>query len=74
MGGEAPTHSLVKSGLEAYMHAAFQVHMLTEAGKQKAKEIAQAFDECLTRLEAIVPSGREMALVRTKLEEARFPL
>lgn len=54
------------------MHAQFTVHMLNEAGKVKASEIATAFDLLLTRLEQLCPDGREMAIVRTKLEEASF--
>lgn len=54
------------------MHSQFAVHMLTEEGKTKAKEIAKAFDDCLTRLEVVCPEGRHLALVRTKLEEACF--
>lgn len=54
------------------MHAAFQVHMLTEEGKTKAREIAESFDALLTKLEALVPEGRELAITRTKLEEACF--
>ena len=50
----------------------FQVHMLNEEGKAKARAIAEAFDECLTKLVAICPAGRELAITRTKLEEACF--
>lgn len=54
------------------MHAQFAVHILNEEGKRKAQEIAHSFDDLLTRLEAICPEGRHLALVRTKLEEACF--
>lgn len=54
------------------MNKEFAVHMLNDLGKTKAQFIAQAFDECLERLTAHCPPGREMALVRTKLEEACF--
>ncbi len=59
------------------MHPQFEVHMLTDEGKAKARDIAVAFDECLTKLEELcVPSDgsseRAMAIVRTKLEEACF--
>ena len=54
------------------MHAQFKVHMLNEEGKQKAQQIAEGFDELLTKLEVLVPEGRELALVRMKLEEASF--
>lgn len=54
------------------MHAEFAVHMLTDDGKVKAKQIAEAFDGLLTTLEAICPNGRPLALTKTKLEEACF--
>ena len=54
------------------MHAQFAVHMLTEEGKEKAQEIAQSFDGLLTKLEALCPEGRHLALVRTNLETACF--
>lgn len=47
--------------------------MLNARGKHNAAEIAEAFDALLTRLEQINgKDGREMAIVRTKLEEACF--
>ena len=54
------------------MNKEFQVHMLTEDGKAKAVQIAQAFDECLERITVLCAPGREMSIVRTKLEEACF--
>jgi len=54
------------------MHKEFAVHRLTEEGVEKARKIAEAFDELLTRLDALCPAGRELAIVRTKLEEASF--
>jgi hypothetical protein len=54
------------------VHPQFAVHMLTEEGKKHAKEIAEAFDACLTRLEVVCPDGRHMSVVKTKLEEACF--
>ncbi len=54
------------------MHKAFSVHMLNQLGKSKAGEIAVAFHELLEHLESICPSGRELAIVVTKLEEACF--
>ncbi len=55
------------------MNKEFQVHMLTEEGKAKATLIAKAFDDCLETLKIICPEpSREMAIVRTKLEEASF--
>lgn len=54
------------------MNAAFQVHMLTDEGKQKAVDIAAMFAQLLTGLKIHCPEGREMAIVLTKLEEACF--
>ena len=54
------------------MNREFAVHMLNEDGKRKAKAIAEAFDRCLDDLVRICPGGREMAICRTKLEEASF--
>lgn len=54
------------------MHDAFAVHMLTDEGKQKAAAIAETFDTALGKLNELCPSGREMAIVATKLEEASF--
>lgn len=50
----------------------FQVHMLNDAGKAQATQIAEVLSEALNKLEAIVGSGRELAIVKTKLEEACF--
>jgi hypothetical protein len=59
------------------MNALFSVHLLNEQGKQKAGQLAHAFDDLLDVVEKVVgigPTGstREMAIVRTKLEEACF--
>lgn len=54
------------------MNKEFAVHMLNETGKEKAKLITETFDTCLNKLVEICPAGREMAIVRTKLEEACF--
>lgn len=61
------------------MHPAFEVHKLNEEGLTKARELANSFDQLLTFIESTchdttgAKSGaREMALVRTKLEEASF--
>jgi hypothetical protein len=54
------------------MRAQFAVHMLNASGKNKAGVIATAFDTLLSDLERVCPDGREMAIVRTKLEEACF--
>ena len=53
----------------------FEVHILNESGKDKAREIARRFSDLLQFCEqttVCTPLGREMAIVRTKLEEACF--
>jgi hypothetical protein len=58
------------------MNKEFRVHMLTEEGKNKASQIAVAFNECLERLIEIRGGeenpSRYLSIVRTKLEEACF--
>jgi hypothetical protein len=51
----------------------FTVHMLNQEGKDKAALIAEGFSRCLNLLEDVCGSdGREMSIVRTKLEEASY--
>lgn len=50
----------------------FSVHVLNDAGLQKAKRIATAFDQLLTELDACGVGGRERAIVVTKTQEACF--
>lgn len=51
----------------------FGVHMLNAQGKTKAELLAAAFSQLLNRVEEISGTdGREIAIVRTKLEEASF--
>lgn len=54
------------------MNREFEVHMLNDTGKAKARAIAEALDYCLDKLLDLCPPGRELAIVRTKLEEACF--
>jgi len=54
------------------MDSAFQVHILNDKGKEKARSIAQMFDDLLWELKTWCGDGREIAIVRTKLEEACF--
>ena len=46
--------------------------MLNEQGKQKARELAEAFNDLAQKLEGMGCSGRHHALTMTKLEEACF--
>lgn len=51
----------------------FTFHRLNREGIEQAKYIAQIYSNLLDELEKINgPAGREMAIVRTKLEEASF--
>lgn len=54
------------------MRPEFKVHMLNESGKKKASAIAEGFSILLDGLEAQGLTGRDLALVKTKLEEACF--
>lgn len=51
----------------------FSVHILSDEGVEKAKRIASLFTLLLDGLEeACGDDGRDMAIVRTKLQEAAF--
>jgi len=51
----------------------FKVHMLNETGIARAKQLAESFSNLLTVIEEMAKgSPRELALVRTKLQEASF--
>lgn len=50
----------------------FRVHTLNDAGKENAMRVAEVFSNALTYLEALDVDGRELAIVKTKLEEACF--
>lgn len=50
----------------------FTVHMLNESGKAKAHACASAFGALLDRIEAFGVTGRNLAVAKTKLEEACF--
>lgn len=54
------------------IHEAFITFELNDDGQQKAKDITEAFDLFLYQLQRLVPMGRELSLVTTKLEEACF--
>ena len=51
----------------------FQVHILNEQGIKRAQSLATQFTRFLNTIEGLSGTdGREMAIVRTKLEEASF--
>lgn len=51
----------------------FKVHLLNEDGIRKANELACVFTGALDALEGLCgKDGREMALVRTHLQDASF--
>ena len=50
----------------------FKVHRLNEEGLAKADYLAEEFETLLAKVEKLVPSGRERAIVVTKLQEACF--
>lgn len=51
----------------------FQVHKVNEGGMSKAEQLAEVFSEALDKVEGIAGAdGREMSIVRTKLEEASY--
>lgn len=54
------------------MNREFQSHRLNTEGFDKAVRISAAFDSLVTFLETVCAPGREMAIARTKLEEACF--
>lgn len=55
------------------MDPLFEVHMLNDLGKERARNIAKAFDSLLSDLTVFCPTAnREFSIVKTKLEEACF--
>jgi hypothetical protein len=50
----------------------FGYTLLNESGRLKATDVATHFTILLEALEEICPKGRELSIVRTKLEEASF--
>lgn len=55
-----------------FMSPLFRFHKLNAGGIQKAQEIAEAFNALLNKLYPLCEEGRELSIVRTKLEEASF--
>jgi hypothetical protein len=70
----------IRRAEEKFMHQEFEVHLLNDEGIAKAKRLAELFDNLLTEVETLClvpgqgagPNARQMAIVRTKLEEASF--
>ncbi len=54
------------------MNKEFEVHLLNDLGISKAKNLVIEFDNLLSNLLLLIPAGRELSIVRTKLEEACF--
>ena len=54
------------------MSKLFQVHRLNEIGMRKAENLARTFDSVLAVVEGYAPEGRELSIIKTKLEEASF--
>ena len=54
------------------MRSEFQVHLLNSEGIAKANALGDIFSTALDQIEALIPPGRERALVITKLQEASF--
>lgn len=54
------------------MNNEFRVHTLNDIGISKTRIIASLFDSLLNQLKSCCPEGRELSLVKTKLEEACF--
>lgn len=50
----------------------FKVHILNELGLEKAKELANHFEDVLEYVEDVAESGRELSLFKTHLEQACF--
>lgn len=50
----------------------FRVHRLNEQGMARATELAEQFSKLLSYIEGVSEAGRELSIVKTKLEEACF--
>jgi hypothetical protein len=58
--------------MERQLDVLFQTYVLNSRGVAKAEAIATVFDDLLAKVAALCPAGRELSIVRTKLEEACF--
>lgn len=54
------------------MSPLFDSKRLNDDGVRNVAEVRAAFDALLAKVETLTPSGRELAIVKTKLEEACF--
>lgn len=55
------------------MHDLFKVHRLSDYGVRQAERLAEEFSDLLDNVEHLCGTdGREMAIVRTKLQEACY--
>ena len=54
------------------MNIEFEVHKLNSFGLDRAKQLADRFDDFLGHVQYLVPEGRYLSIVKTKLEEACF--
>lgn len=54
------------------MNKEFSSTKVTKEGVEKINKTREIFDSALEQLKAICPEGRELSLVKTKLEEASF--
>lgn len=51
----------------------FAVHVLNDEGLRRARDIGEIFTNALNALEQVCGAdGRELAIVRTKMQEAAF--
>ncbi len=48
----------------------FKIYTLSEIGDKAVADVTDAFKDLLATLEDVCPEGRELAIVRTKLQEA----
>lgn len=50
----------------------FDVHMLNDEGKKKARDIAEGFSTLLTMIENMIPQSRARSIAITHLQDACF--
>lgn len=67
-----PVATTTNEGMDMAMRNEFQVHLLNDAGLDKATQLGEIFSEALDKIEKLVPAGRPRSLVVTKLQEASY--